>query len=253
MIGTLFNEALYRPLLNVLVFLYQLTGDLGVSIIILTVLIKVLLFPLTKKQFDSQAKIKKLQPKIKELKEKYGNNKEKMSQEMMALYKKEKINPASGCLPLLVKLPVLIALYQVFMPGKALIIDGDKLLVVKEMLYSFPYLQAVGEINHFFLGLVDLTQKSVLIALISSALQAVQSKISLGGMKKKKKKEDSDKQPEFQEIMGTQMVYLMPVVTFIFGISFPAGLPLYWATSTIITIAQQKLIERNVSSKKDRV
>ena len=245
----LFHEVLYRPLFNGLVFFYKATGDLGVAIIMVTILIKLLLFPLSKKQLNSQQEIKKIQPKINEIKEKNKGDREAQSRKMMELYKKEKINPASGCFPLLIQLPILIALYRVFLPGKALLIDGDHLRVVMDVLYSFPYLQSVTEIKNTFLGIVDLTQRSIPIALISSALQFIQTKALTPKKKIEKKKKDDNKQPAFQDVFSGQMLYMMPAITFFFGISFPAALPLYWSVSTAITIAQQRFLKKQI--KKD--
>jgi YidC/Oxa1 family membrane protein insertase len=252
----LFHEILYRPLFNGLVFFYKVTGDLGVAIIIVTVLIKILLFPLSKKQLKSQHDIKKIQPKINEIKEKNKGDREAQSREMMELYKKEKINPAAGCLPLLVQLPILIALYRVFIPGKSLFIDGDHLRVAMDTLYSFPYLQSVTEIKNTFLGIVDLTQRSIPIALVSSFLQFIQSKTLSSSKKKEKEKEKNkekekqDSQPAFQDVFSNQMIYMMPVITFFFGISFPAALPLYWSVSTAITILQQQFLGKKLNKKK---
>ena len=246
MFATLFNEVLYRPIFNVLVTLYELTGDLGIAIILITILIKLVLYPLSKKQIESQKKIQKIQPKINELKEKYKDDKETQSKELMKLYKDEKINPAAGCLPLLIQLPVLIALYRALMPGNVLVIDGEHLRVVQEMLYSFlPWLQNVGEINKMFLGIIDLTQKSIPLAFISSILQYIQSKTMYGSQKKKEKKKDS-KEPNFQDALSSQMTFIMPLVTFFFGMSFPAGLPLYWAASTAVMIVQQWFTNKSV-------
>ena len=128
---TLFYEVLYQPMVNILMFFYSIVGDFGIAIILLTILIKILLYPLTKKQATSQHKMKKLQPKLKELKEKYPDNKEEQSRAMFKLYKDEGVNPVGGCLPLLIQLPILIALYRTFYPGNAILVEGDHLVLTK--------------------------------------------------------------------------------------------------------------------------
>lgn len=116
-----FNTILYQPLFNALIFLYQfLPGkDFGIAIIALTIIIRFLFYPLMAKSLKSQKIISDLQPKIQEIQQKYKNDREKQGKEMIKLYQKEKVNPFGGCLPLLVQLPILIALYRVFIGGVA--------------------------------------------------------------------------------------------------------------------------------------
>src|SRR3990167_6193343 len=118
-ISLIFNEALYRPLFNGLIFLYNIIPlpDFGVAIILLTIIIRLVLYPLNQKSITSQKALGELQPQIKDVQNKYPTDKVKQSQAMMELYKKNNINPASGCLPILIQLPILIALYQVFWNG----------------------------------------------------------------------------------------------------------------------------------------
>lgn len=259
MIGEIFNEVLYRPLLNALVFLYKITGDLGISIILLTLLIKLLLHPLLKKQIESQHHIKKLQPKVEEIKEAHKHNKEEQSKKLLELYKNEGVNPAAGCLPVLIQLPILIALYQVFSPGKALIIDGDHLRLAEGMLYGF--LNGIGNVSKMFLGVVDLTQRNIVLAFLSGALQFVQSKLIMTESSKAKDPKGKDKvknnqqkpqkqSAQIQNTLNSQMLYMMPALTFFFALSLPAALPLYWSTNTIVAIFQQWHIEKRVKFKK---
>ena len=114
MIGEIFNQFLYQPLFNVLIFFYNVIPghDLGVAIILVTLLIRVVLFPLSKKGIKSRKALEELQPKIKEIQNKH-KDKEERARQMMTFYKENKVNPASGCLPLLVQLPIFIALYWV--------------------------------------------------------------------------------------------------------------------------------------------
>jgi YidC/Oxa1 family membrane protein insertase len=113
----LYHELLYRPLLNILVLLYDIFGDFGLAIIALTVIVRLILYPVAKKSLEHQKKLRKIQPHLKELQKKHKDDKEKLTQEMMALYKEHEFNPASGCLPLVVQFIILIALYRVFISG----------------------------------------------------------------------------------------------------------------------------------------
>ena len=186
----LFNKILYQPLFNVLVFLYQYLGDLGVAIIILTVLIRVVLFPLFYKGAKDQAIMQRLAPKIKEIQTNHKNNREEQAKALMGLYREHKVNPLSSFLLILVQLPILIALYQVFMKG----------LVGPDFL----------DLN--FLGLIDLSKKSAIIVGLAAVAQYFQGKLSII----KSEKLFKDLTP--MERMGRQMIYLGPILTIIFCI-----------------------------------
>lgn len=240
-----FNVILYQPLLNALVLLYlYLPGrDFGIAVIVLTVLIKFLFYPLGVKSIKSQKALSTIQPKIKEIQEKYKNNKEQQTKEMMALYKKEKINPFSGCLPILIQLPVLIALYRVFWRG--LQIDQ-----VSSFLYKF--VPSFDTIDPSFLGIIDLSQSAtmmienvrhylwpniVLIALVGIT-QFVQIKMT---MPKAKPGKDNS----FSGQMQKQMQYFMPGFIILILFNLPSALALYFLTTTLFTIIQQHVILRH--------
>lgn len=237
MLGTIFHEVLYKPLLNALIFIYEIIpgNDLGIAIILLTVLIKVILLPLSKKSIESQKALSKLQPEIKKIQDKYKNDKEKQAKAMMEFYKQNKINPASGCMPLLIQLPILIALYKVFLTG----LNSD----VLPDLYSFmPHPE---HINSMFLGFVNLAERNIPLALIAGGLQYIQTKMIMPKMTQSKKSE-----PDFASIMNKQMIYMMPVMTVMISLSFPAGLPLYWITVTLFAIGQQHFVMKKQNNEK---
>jgi YidC/Oxa1 family membrane protein insertase len=222
----LFNEVLYRPLFNSLIFLYnQIPGhDFGLAIIILTVVIKLVLFPVSQKAIKSQKEMQAIQPKIKEVQEKYKNDREQQGRAMMQLYKEHKVNPAAGCLPLLIQFVVLIAMFSVFRTG----LDPEKL----NSLYSF--IARPEAVNNLFLGLVDLAKGSILFGVLAGLTQFVQSKMMLS-------KPVAGKN-DFASMMNKQMLYVFPVLTVFLGAKFPAGLALYWTVSNILTIIQQYII-----------
>ncbi len=229
MIDIIFHEVLYRPLLNSLIFIYEFIPghDLGIAIIILTILIKVILLPLSRKSIESQKALSKLQPEIKKIQAKYKNDKEKQARAIMEFYKQNKINPASGCLPLLIQLPILIALYKVFLSGLNSKVVAD--------LYSF--MPQIEHINPMFLGRVDLSERSIPLAVIAGGLQYIQTKMITA-----KQTQGKDKKSDFASIMNQQMLYMMPIMTAIIALNFPAGLPLYWIVVTLFTISQQYFI-----------
>lgn len=224
-----FNTVLYQPLFNALVFLYNyLPGnDFGVAIIILTILIRLILYPLSAKGIKSQKALASIQPKIKEIQEKHKENKEKQTKELMELYKKEKINPFSGCLPLLVQLPVIIALYRVFWGG----LDPEKL----NLLYSF--VSSPGEINSMFLGFLNLANPNIFLAVFVGIAQFIQIKIISNKPQKSSKKGSG-----FAEEMQKQMQYFMPIFIVLILWRLPSALGLYLLTTTLFTIVQQYII-----------
>lgn len=232
-----FNIIIYQPIYNLLIFLYSILGsDLGLAIIALTVVIKLLFIPLSKKQITSQKELQKVQPKIKELQAKYKNDKETQSKEMMKLYKEHKINPAAGCLPLIVQMVVFITMYKIINELT------QNFQVNLSNLYSF--ISHSENIEHLFMGFLDLSVASIPLAIITAAFQYLQ--IKMMQQKNEKTKEvaepKKDGTPDMAAMMSKQMLVVIPMMTLFMGIKFPSGLALYWLTSTLFTIAQQWVV-----------
>jgi YidC/Oxa1 family membrane protein insertase len=235
-IGDLFNLFIYQPLYNALIGLYNVIPDLGLAIIILTVIIRVALLPLSKKSIESQKKMQEVQPELKKIQEKYKNDRTMQSQKLMEFYREKKINPASGCMPLIIQLVVLIALYRVFVAG--INFDGHS-----EMLYSF--IKNPGTINPMSLGFLDMSKRNMFLAVVAAGLQFWQTRMIMSKKEKEKpnnKQSDPQKEPDFATIMQQQMLFVGPLLTLIIGFQFPAGLPLYWVITTLFMIGQQYLI-----------
>jgi YidC/Oxa1 family membrane protein insertase len=252
----LFDELVYRPIYNLLIFIYNIVPfhDFGIAIILVTIFIKFLLLPLSKKQIESQKRMQELQPKIKEIQEKHKNDKEKQSRALMEFYKENKANPFSGCLPMIFQLVFLIAIYRVLFN-----ISQNGLMVNSSDLYAF--IHNPGQIKHLFLGLVDLSRvvdfktlsvgnvSHIILVIMAAAAQYFQTKMLMATKKKKleekKVDEKKEKEPDFAQIMTKQMLYLAPLMTLFIGIKFPAGLALYWLVSTLFMIIQQEYLEKN--------
>jgi YidC/Oxa1 family membrane protein insertase len=228
---------IYQPIYNILVGLYNIVGDFGIAIIIMTVGIKSLLIPLSRKQIESQKEMQELQPKIKELQKKYKNNKEQLSKKTMGLYKEHKVNPAAGCLPLIIQMIVFITMYRVIIN----ISEGNILTVQAENLYSF--IPAPEVINGLFLGIMQLSEPNVILAGLTAGAQFYQLKMMQAKNAKQVEEKKDDKknssEPDFASIMQKQMLYIVPVMTLFIGLKFPSGLALYWFASTAFMIAQQ--------------
>lgn len=238
----LYDEGIYRPLYNLMVEFYNIIPykDIGISIILVTVFVRLLLYPLNGKSIKSQRQLQEIQPKIKEVQEKYKDDKETQAKKLMELYQKHKINPLSGCLPILLQLPVLIAMYGVFMNG----FKDESLSLL------YPFISNPGHLNPMFLGFVDLSAPNIVLAFIAASSQYFQTKMLMsikkeddnGKKSEEKEKSAEEKTQDFAQSMSKQMMYIMPVMTFVFGMSFPSGLALYWIATTLFAIIQQYFI-----------
>ncbi len=230
--ATAFHNILYTPVFNGLILIYEYLPirDFGLAVIISTFLIRLALHPFVGKSIKSQKLLSDLQPQIKEIQNKYKDDREKQLKETMSLYKKAKISPFSGVLPLLVQFPILVALYKVFWwvfkPGS--MVD----------LYSF--VPDPGYINPMFFGFVNLATGSIIIALVAAIAQFWQTKMLLP----KQIKPPDGKTDQFANIMQKQMTYFFPVITFFFLMALPSAVGLYWTTTSILIIFQQILIFR---------
>lgn len=232
---SIFNIFVNDPIFNTLVFLYNAIPlqDFGIAIILTTIILKSVLLPISKKQIESQKKLQDLQPKIKELQEKNKDNKEKQTKELMQFYKDNKVNPFGGCLPLIIQLIFLIAIYRIIIQ-----ISDAGFVVESQKLYSF--ITNPGNINHFFVGLIDLTKPSIPLAILAAAAQFWQTKMLMQSQPKVTPQKDGS--PDFAQIMTKQMLFLGPLMTLFIGIKFAAGLALYWLISTLFAIFQQLYI-----------
>src|SRR3989339_161454 len=245
----IFDQLVYVPVYNLLIFVYNLLPfqDFGIAIIVITLIIKFLLIPLSRKQIESQKKMTELQPKIKELQKKYKDDKEKQSRALMELYKTNKSNPFSGCLPMIVQLVFLIAIYRVLFN-----ISQANLLVDGNILYSF--IQNPGQIGKMFLGLIDLStavnlgeitlaeMPKIILVILAALSQFFQSKMLMAKQKTAASPQSNEKM-DFSQMLSKQMLILGPLLTLFIGIKFPSGLALYWLVSTVFMIIQQYFLE----------
>ncbi len=232
----MFHEFLYKPLFNALIFIYERLSfnDFGVAIILLTLLIQIVLLPFFYKSARDQALMQRLAPKIKELQNTHKANKEAQARALMQLYKDHKVSPFSGLLIMfLVQLPILIALYQVFLYG----FTNDAL----KDLYSF--IPRPESLHPYFFSAINLTTPNTILILLASLAQFFQGKLSLASTKQSKPGELST-----AEMMGKQMVYLGPVLTafFFFSLSLPSAVALYWLTSSLFSLGQQMVIRKRL-------
>ncbi|OGY67190.1 MAG: hypothetical protein A3I24_03695 [Candidatus Harrisonbacteria bacterium RIFCSPLOWO2_02_FULL_41_13b] len=230
--SSLFHTFLFNPLFNALIFLYNLVGDIGVAIILLTIAVRLIFYPLFYKSFKNQTIMNRLQPEIQKIQHDHKNDKEKQAQALMGLYRQHKVNPFSGFLLIFIQLPVLIALYRVFLSD----FSPESL----SGLYNFV---AKPEIfNGMLLGLIDLKTKSIFMVVLSAIAQYFQGKLSLS-------KRDPQQEESSAAKIGRQMVYIGPALTVIVLFSLPSAIALYWLVGTIFSIIQQLIINRKLKNK----
>lgn len=228
MLQNIWNTVLYAPLLNALATLVSIIpgGDLGIAVIILTLFVKTILFPLSQRSIESQIKMNLLAPELKKIKE-GGASKEEQARLTFELYKHHKTNPFSGCLLVLIQIPIIFALYYVFM--KEINLDGG-------LLYSF--IKAPAHVNMLFLGILDISQKGILVlALLAGVSQYFQA--ALMPKPTTPDKPTGSFQENFAKSMQTQMKYVFPFVIAFIAYSVSGAVALYWITSNIFAIGQQ--------------
>ncbi|MFA5995988.1 MAG: YidC/Oxa1 family membrane protein insertase [Patescibacteria group bacterium] len=242
LLGQFYNIVIYQPIFNGLIYLYHvLPGhDLGVAIIVLTIFIKLLLFWPSLSALKSQKKLQDTQPKIEEIRKKYKDNKEEQGRKLMEFYKENKVNPFSSCLPLIIQLPILIALYRAFFQG--LQVDPTThLLAAGQVQHLYGYLAqiySVQPINITMFGFLDLAAKhNIVLAILSGAAAFFQAKTMQS--QRPVVKSAGSKDEDVATLMNKQMMYLLPIMTLVFGYQFPAGVTLYWLVSTLFSLGQQ--------------
>jgi YidC/Oxa1 family membrane protein insertase len=224
-----------QPILNLLVFFYQTIAfrDLGLAIIFVTVLIRLILFPFFHKGAKQQMLMQRIQPHIKKIQETHKDDREKQATALMELYKEHGVNPFSGILLLFVQLPILIALYRIFLTDLPRGLQGG--------LYSF--IQGPHSINATFLGLINLSVPNLVLVAAAAVAQYLQARLAIY-------RSPNDKTPLSQaEKMARQMSFIGPLVTIFIFYKLPAAVSLYWFVSSLFSIGQQYFVNRNLQEK----
>lgn len=235
MILSLYHNLIYQPLYNGLVFLVDLLpwADAGIIVILFTIIVKLILFPLSKKAVSTQYQMKKYEPELNSIKEKYKDDKQEQARQTMAFYKDKKINPFSSFFLILIQLPVIIALYRIFL-------NSGLPSVNAELLYSF--VPAPENINMLFLGFFNIMQKNWILALLVGISTYFQIQFS---MPPTKPRTESDTfKDDFARSMSLQMKYIFPVISTFFSYSLSGTIALYWLTSNLFTIAQEAVVRK---------
>ena len=266
--GSLFDTFLINPIINELLVVYHalvllhVPYTLGFSIIVLTILIRLLLSPLTGAQMRSSRKMQSLSPKLAVLKDKHKGDAPKLQQATMALYKEHGVSPLGGCLPALIQLPLTLALYQVLTRA---VDTSSKSVLTLSKINHIAYTKALGLTHYWdttFFG-IPLGHKTsellhtygflvLLIPLITAALQFVQSKMMFASQPKPalvKKDAKTEKKPDdFAATFQSQSMYIFPIMIGYLAFQFPIGLSLYWNSFTIFGIIQQYFLNKEVKT-----
>ncbi len=237
---------------NIIVFLYSFTHNYGIAIILMTVLIRVILYPLMQKQMVSMREMQKIQPLMKAAQEKYKNDKERLNKELMALYKEHKVNPMSGCMPLIIQMPILILLFQALrkfeyldsagkIVGGFLWIPRQVQIIVEGVPKTVAGLAAPEQLIQLpGSGIFGIQCLGIMPFLIGGSMYIQQKMTSTGGA--------AGKGGGSSEQTQKMMTIMMPLMIGFMSFSLPSGLTLYWLTSTVLGIGQQYLINKKTST-----
>ncbi len=242
---SLFHTVLYQPIFNVFVFLYNVIPghDVGLVILAITILVRLVLYPLTSSSIKSQRSLQDLQPKMAAIKLQYPDDKQKQTQAIMEMYKNNKVNPLASCLPVLIQLPILIALYKVLQ-------DGLHSKNLADSLYSF--VSNPGTINQISLNFINMANPNYVLAVLAGLAQYFQAK-TLSRKTPPLQAGEGSKDEAMMSMMNKQMLYFMPVMTVLIGLNLPAGLTLYWFFGTLLMALQQIWLFKNHDAKKGGV
>ncbi len=220
---SLFNKIFYQPLFNLLVYIYNSVAlhDFGLAIIILTVIVRIVLYPVFHKGAKDQAIMQRLAPKLNEIKKKHKNDKEKLAAETMRLYKEHKVNPFSQfALLILIQLPILIALFQIFSKS----------------------IKTIPNLNPQFLNLVNLANPSLVLVLLAALSQYLQAKLTMPAQTN----QNLSKEERLAKQMSSMTLYFMPVLTVVILYKLPSAIALYWLTTTLFSVIQQVIINKSL-------
>ena len=234
-----FFTAFYQPIYNALAYIISVApgANVGVSVVLLTLLVRGALLPLSHKSVTSQAKMRSIAPHIEKLKEKHKDNKQEQARKTMELYKEHGINPFSGCLLVVVQLPIIFALYYVFFKGLPHL-NAD-------ILYSFVHLPSAAP-SMMFLGIL-LSGKSVIMAAFAAVSQYFQIKLSVPVMAPAEKDAKPSFKDDFARSFNVQMRYMLPVIVFGISYSISAAVALYWTTSNLFSVAHELYVKRKAA------
>ena len=237
-----FNAVIYNPLYNGLVYLVGIipTHDVGIAVVLLTIVVRIVVYPLSRRAIQAQLDMKKVAPEITKIRDKYKDDKQGESKAIFALYKERGIHPFASFLLVLIQFPVLIGLYWVFSRGGLPAIDVARL-------YSFVHVPEA--VNMVFLGIQNMAGHSIVLAFLAAATQFTYTRLSMGprGVKTATEASFSD---DMAKSLDVQARYVLPAVIGVIAFMVGAAAPLYWVTSNSFMILQEYLAGRRFTGDK---
>lgn len=238
----------FDPVYNILVFFIDTVphGDIGLAIVFTTVVVKVLLLPLSLKAARTQHAMREIEPDLKEIQTKFKDKREEQARAMMELYKKAGVNPFSSILLLFIQIPIIIALYFSVYKGGGVPLPGINV----ELLYSF--VPTPEEVSMFFLGMLDIAAKSLPLAFLAGLTQFIHTSLSLPKQKPREKDAEPNFKDDLARSMQLQMRYVMPVLIFFIAYSISAAIALYFTVGNIISIAQEFIVRKQYPHKESK-
>lgn len=230
----LYHTFFFDPLYNALILLFKVLpwADAGIIVILLTILVRLILYPLSKKAVVTQVKMAEIGPDLENLKEKFKDKPEEQARRTLALYKEKGVNPFSGIFVILIQIPIILALYQIFLHFPEINL---------EVLYSF--VPVPENINATFLGLLDITGKSAIIAALAAISTYFQLQIATQHQNAPKGNSFGD---NLTRSMQTQMKYIFPVIVFFISYKISGVIALYWLTTNLFSIGQEIYVRKNL-------
>lgn len=231
-----YHTFFFNPIYNLLVILFNVLpwADAGIVIILLTILVRLIIFPLSRKAVLTQVKMAEIGPELAAIKEKYKDKSEEQARMTLALYKEKGVNPFSGILVIIIQIPIIFALYRIFLHFPE---------VDSFFLYSFVTIPE--HINTTFLGFLDITDKSIVLALLAAISTFFQFKISMKGQSQPKGNSFGD---NLARNMQTQMKYFFPVIVFFISYSISGSIALYWLTTNLFSIGQELFVRKKLKT-----
>ncbi|MEK7155258.1 MAG: YidC/Oxa1 family membrane protein insertase [Patescibacteria group bacterium] len=242
MFKSAFYNAIYDPLYNGLVYLVDIVPahDIGIAIILLTIVVKVVLFPLSKQAVRTQMAMREIAPEIEKIKERLKDKQDEQAKAIFALYKERGIRPFSSFFLILIQFPILFGLYWVFWKGGLPNVDPS-------ILYSFVPLPE--SVNMEFLSLIDMRERSIALAALAGLTQLAYARLSMGSRKPREKSADPSFSGDMAHSFDLQARYVLPIIVAGIAYTLAAAVPLYWTASNLFMIGQELFMGRRFADK----
>ncbi|HWO07722.1 MAG TPA: YidC/Oxa1 family membrane protein insertase [Candidatus Paceibacterota bacterium] len=243
MLKSLFFTFVYEPLYNGLVYFVDIIPghDIGIAIILLTILVKVILFPLSRQAIKTQIAMRQIAPEVEAIKQKLKDNQEEQARAIFALYRERNIRPFASFFLILIQFPILFGLYWVFWKGGLPAVDTS-------ILYTF--VPPPESVNMRFLNVFDMGERSVILAAFAGLTQLAYARLSMGPRKPREKTDSPSFSSDMAHSFDLQARYVLPVIVAGIAYTVSAAVPLYWTTSNLFMIGQELLMGRRFTESK---